>query len=62
MVAMLNGVTLGCAVDALLVDSVEAMLDGITLRCTIAALMGDSVVAMRCWMASSWAAQSVRYW
>ncbi len=52
--AMLDGVTLGCAVGALLGDSVVgAMLDGVTLGCAVGALLGDFVVGVweRCWMA-----------
>jgi hypothetical protein len=38
---MLDGVTLGCAVGALLRDSVVgAMLDGVTLGCAVGALLG----------------------
>ncbi len=76
MSAMLDGVPLGCAVGTLLGDSVGAMLDGVPLGCAVSVLMIDSVELMmdyvllavrywetpwkRCWMASRWAAQSVR--
>ena len=42
MEAMLDGVPLGCAVGALLGDSVEAMLDGVPLGSAVGALLGDS--------------------
>ncbi len=59
---MLDGVMLGCAVGALLGDSVVgAMLDGVMLGCAVGALLGDFLVVVweRCWMALRWAAQSI---
>ena len=38
---MLDSVTLGCAVGALLGDAVEAMLDGVPLGSEVGALLGD---------------------
>jgi hypothetical protein len=43
---LLDGVTLGCSVDALLGDTVGAMLDGVTLGCAVSALLIDTMGAM----------------